>query len=76
MAGELHRHDVGVDVHTVDLAGLEQAAGEHVGGAVAAGLLDRRVTLVTHPGERSVELEAQLAACRRRSFGDGDGLAH
>ena len=63
-------------MHGVDLAGVEQAPGQHVGRPVAGGLVRRRVVLVTHPGQRSVELEAQLAACRRRSFGDGDELAH
>ena len=75
-AGELHRHDVGVDVHVVDLAGVEQAPGKHVGGPVSGGFVRRRVVLVPHSGQRPVELEAQLAACRRRSFGDGDELAH
>src|SRR5207302_10575280 len=74
--GQVDGDHVGVDVHGVHPAPVEQAAGQLVGGAVPRGLLAGPVALVVHAREAAVQLEADDVGTGTPLLGDGDGLSH
>ena len=74
--GEVDRDHVGVDVHARHLPGGEQPAGELGGRSRPDRIAGRREALVTHPGERAVDLEPHDAGQRARLLDDSDRLTH
>src|SRR6478736_10008320 len=73
---EVHRDHVGVHVHGLHAAVLEEHAGDAVRGTVGLHVIERPVDLVTHPGERPVGLVADHTGVRRLLLDDGHVLSH